>query len=521
MTNSLRFRSLRWQLPLSYVAIALLAVLALGIALLGTLREFYREQEMSYLTGNAAAIAEEIVPLLATNERLLLRSQIDAFAFLTQTRIQVLDAEGQTILADSGELDSLTPAISVNPDGGGLLDSLGFVANEVTIVVEQEKQNEDGALSSQTVVTRTSQLSAQGSLYGFNLGETPTAASERSNLAVEMSIIDEFGDLIGRVQLSQGPAYGSVILRSVAWGWAIAGTAAILLAALIGWLVSRRLTQPLIALTAVTGRMADGDLGARTNVRRADELGILGHSFNRMAEQVENTVNSLRQFTADAAHELYTPLTALQTDLQLLDSDADLAQQQRVARAQYQAQRLQGLADSLLELSRLEAESGQEELPLLFLNQLVQTAGELYASQAEQADLGFEMHVPDRRIMVRGDDSQLPRALINVLDNSLKFTPSPGRIVLSLAVEDDMAVITVRDTGISIPQEDLPQLFNRFHRGRNTADYPGNGLGLAIVQEIMIRHDGRVTIESGSWGTEVQLILPGDSLTGRGVYTIG
>ena len=508
MASPPRFRSLRWQLPLSYAAIALLAVLALGIALLGTLRGFYRGQELAYLTGNATTIAEEIEPLLAAGEWPSLKSQIAGFSFLTQVRVQVLDETGQTILADSGELDGFTPAISISPGGNGLLDTIGMVEDELAIFIEEQVEIEEEEIISQRVVTRTSRLPAQGSLYGFNLGVEPTASNERSNLAVEMSIMDPSGGVLGRVRLSQGPTYGSDILRSVAWGWAVAGSVAVLLAALSGWLVSRRLTQPLLALTGVTGRMADGDLSARTDVRRADELGILGHSFNQMAEQVENTVNSLRQFTADAAHELHTPLTALQTDLQLLAAGDDQAQQQRVARAQSQAQRLQDLADSLLELSRLEAESSLGERPLLNLTQLVQTCGEVVASQAEQADLLFEMQLPVQPIMIRGAESQLQRAVVNVLDNSLKFTPEPGKIVLSLAAEKETVVIAVRDTGIGILPEDMPQLFNRFHRGRNTAAYEGSGLGLAIVQEIMVRHNGRVAIHSGDWGTEVRLILP-------------
>jgi len=499
-------------MPLSYAGIALLAVLALGFVLLGTLRGYYRQQEVTYLSGNAAAIAEEIAPLLASGDSLTLQSQIAGFSFLSQARVEVLDETGQVTVADSGELGTFTPAIAVSPGENGLLDGLGVVEDEVTIIVEEQIETEEEEIFSQRVVTRTNRVPARGSLYGFNLGVGPTAADERSDLAVKVPVVDESGNVVGQVSLSQGPARGRDILRSVALGWAIAGAIAILLAALAGWLVSRRLTRPLLALTTTTGHMADGDLSARADVQRADELGILGHSFNRMADRVENTVNSLRQFTADAAHELHTPLTALQTDLQLLESGHDPAQQERLARAQIQAGRMQNLVDNLLELSKLESESVMGERPFINLNQLVRTTGELYASQAEQAGLVFEMQLPDQSILIPADESQLQRALVNVLDNSLKFTSAPGTIDLSLAAEQGMVVIVVRDDGIGIPAEDLPQLFGRFHRGRNAAGYAGSGLGLAIVQEIMAWHNGRVTIESGDWGTEVQLILPGGSL---------
>ncbi|MDX1415081.1 MAG: HAMP domain-containing sensor histidine kinase [Candidatus Promineifilaceae bacterium] len=506
-----RFRSLRWQLPLSYAAIALLAVVALGIVLLGTLRRFYRQQELAYLTDNAVAIAEEIAPLMVEGQQTSLEARIAGYAFLIQTRIEVLGRDRAEILADSGEAALLSPAISVGiQEEIEILEPLGAVAEEVVIVVEKEETNSDGQISSQRIVTRTSSLPAQGSLYGFTLGGEPGLGAERSNSAVEVPIKDISGDLIGTLRLSQGPAYGRDILRNVAWGWAVAGIGAVFLAALGGWLVSRRLTRPLSALTHVTARMADGDLGARAAVQRTDELGFLGFSFNRMAEQVESTVNSLRQFTADAAHELHTPLTALQTDLQLLAEHEDPQQQRRVQRAQVQAQRLQGLTESLLELSLLQAEMNSRPHAIFNLTYLVKMMGELYASRAEQSNLNFDLILPRSDIMISGDESQLQRAVANILTNSLKFTPAPGQIDLTLTQDNDFVLIIVQDSGIGIRQEDIPLLFNRFHRGRNTVEYPGSGLGLAIVQEIMLRHNGRVAVDSGEWGTKVQLILPRD-----------
>jgi signal transduction histidine kinase len=508
MNSPARFHSLRWQLPLSYAAIALLAVLALGIALLGTLRGFYRQQERDYLMGNAEVIAQEIAPLLTEEERPLLQSQIELFSFLTQTRIEILDDIGLTVLADSGESSGFIPEILVNPETQGLLDSIGIGEEEVTIVIEEE-QAIDGSLSTQRTVTRTSQLAAQGSLYGFSLVDTPPTVDERSDLVEETIIFSESGEMLGQVRLSQGPAYGSIILRNVAWGWVIAGSIAVLLAALIGWLVSRRLTQPIGELTAVTGRMAAGDLSVRTDVERADELGVLGHSINQMAAQIEKTVVTLRQFAADAAHELHTPLTALQTDLHLLTEGGTAAEQEvRMQRAQSQAVRLQVLADSLLDLSRLEAEPMQQERPLFDLTQLVQTVGELAASQSEQAGLDFELDVPETGVFIHGDDARLQQAIQNLLDNSLKFTPVPGEIWLSLVEEGGTAVITVRDTGIGIPSEDLDKLFTRFHRGVNSAQFTGSGLGLAIVKAIVTNHHGEVTIDNKNNGTQAQIRLP-------------
>jgi signal transduction histidine kinase len=118
------------------------------------------------------------------------------------------------------------------------------------------------------------------------------------------------------------------------------------------------------------------------------------------------------------------------------------------------------------------------------------------------------MTLPGRVLPVIGDEGQLQRALANLLDNSLKFTPAPGAIDLSLAANGETAVLVVRDSGIGIPAEDVARLFSRFHRGRNTTGYPGSGLGLAIVNEIMARHGGRVTMDSDGNGTTARLTLP-------------
>jgi len=550
------FKSLRWRLPFNYATIALIATIVLGAVLLITLQRFYRQQELDYLAGNAQAIGERIVPVVQEMDIGKLQATIKGLAFLSQTRVKVVTADNSLLLADSGDprlADANTKiGISVEVDGveqvfdqtfpSGLINEVlettievkpGFLNSEVDqtlrtqvvtktvdlmgeneVIVEHESLDNPGTITRTTIITRESSsdaLPVVGTQFGFGFADQPPSRTATSNLVVRRAIVAEDGRQLGYVELSQGPAYGRDILQRTFWGWLIASLVAVFLAGLAGWLMSRRLVRPLLTLTGVTTQMAAGDLAARTNVQRVDELGTLGHSFNQMADQVEGKIKILRQFVADAAHELHTPLTALQTDLQLLSASDDPVQQQRVERAQSQAERLQALADSLLELSRLEAESSRRERALIDLNQLVQTIGELYASQAEQADLDFEMKLSNQSIMVPGDDSHLQRALVNVLDNSLKFTPPPGAIVLSLGMEEATAVISVRDTGIGILSEDLPQLFSRFHRGRNTAGYTGNGLGLAIVQEIMMKHNGLVSIQSGEWGTEVQLILPGPS----------
>jgi signal transduction histidine kinase len=345
--------------------------------------------------------------------------------------------------------------------------------------------------------------------YGFGLNVEVAPDERRSNQVVRQPFYDAAGNLLGYAELTQGPAYGGEILTSVAWGWAIAGGVAVVLAAGVGWLISRRLSTPLLALTEVTTRMAGGELSVRADVARHDEVGQLAQAFNEMAGRVEQTVTTLRRFVADAAHELHTPLTALRTNLELAADESQAAEQQGlIERAQVQVERLEMLTRDLLDLSRLETWTGQANFGPVLLNTLVQATGELYASQAEQSGVNFSLELPEQPLVVSGNEPLLRRALSNLLDNALKFTPAGGTVRVGLRHENDGIEVWVEDSGIGIPPGDLPFVFNRFHRGRNAAAYPGSGLGLAIVKAIAEGHGGQVMVDNSPPGVCFRLRLP-------------
>ncbi|HSL28211.1 MAG TPA: HAMP domain-containing sensor histidine kinase [Anaerolineales bacterium] len=524
----MQFDSIRWRLTLSYALIALLAAFSLGLVLRSILRNYYDRQEARYLQTRAMEIGSIASQLLEADlPPRMIEELSKSWSFMLQARVQILGADGEQ-LADSGvpEAQQVFFIASEQPFEIPLGQSVVEPAGEVWAgalpaspgqffqiqVLRSETTNgidtqEDVIMFSPGSVGVA--LPADASMYGL-LDPSASASTRRSSQVVEQQVTDRAGNMLGKVILSDGPAYGDEILNNVMNGWVIAGVAAVLLAALAGWLVSTRIATPLTELTRITSRMSQGDLSARAAVQSKDEIGTLGRSFNEMAARVEETVGTLRSFVADAAHELHTPLTALQANIELARDEKNPAERSRyLTRAHEQGRRLEALVQSLLDLSRIEAAESKLSFTPLSFTQLVREAGEQFASRAEQADRSFTMNVPEDVLHVLGNETQLRQVAVNLLENALKFTPTGGWISLNVERSSGQLVLTVSDSGIGIPSEDLPHLFERFHRGRNAAEYPGNGLGLAIVKAIVNAHGGAVSVQSTSpQGSTISVSLP-------------
>jgi signal transduction histidine kinase len=521
--------SIRWRLPLSYAAIALLAALSLGLVLITTLRSYYQQRELAYLNSNAAEFSQLIGYLLANDTSTeTLQSQIQGLAFLAQVRVRLIDASGR-VLNDSGAPDRTNVAfgtVRVAPIAGATFemplaappaDVITFIsvgdalpaAGSVVSFTELITPPFTLPLSMTAGIRYTPRLSVIGTPLGFNVSAETPAANLRSDQVVRQPVYGEAGELRGHLELSEGPAYGREIVDSVTGGWALAGSVAVMLAASAGWLVSRRISLPLMALNEVTTRMAHGDLTTRANMAQRDEFGALARSFNDMADRVEETIVALRRFVADAAHELHTPLTALRADLELAsEAGPPATRNDLLNRAQEQIHRLETLTSGLLDLSQIEARDSHQEHNTLDLVALVQEMSEVHASRAEQLGVAFSLDLPQGDAIVRGQAEQLRQALGNLIDNAVKFTPEGGEVTVGLRQAADHVEVWVQDAGIGIPSGDLPQLFNRFHRGHNASAYPGNGLGLAIVKAIVERHGGQVTAENTSPGARFTIRLP-------------
>ncbi len=515
-------KSIRSRLSLTYAIIALMVALILGAVLLFTMHYYFQGQEYVYLYNETQGLVELLSGYLQGTPNLPdATSTLQSLSFLTHTRIRLLNIQGQ-IVADSGS-PSATQVNLVNNKTGNSQSastnstgSLIMITKSNTVPLGNTSSSpasvqQKASPSNPNEQTYTLSLPVNPSFYGrvfnSNLG---TQNYTPSSLVVRQPIFSAIGAPLGFLELSEGPAFGGEIVNIVVNGWAISSGVAVLMAILAGWRFSRRISAPVVELTGITQRMASGDLSARAAENQAGEFGILGHSFNTMATQVEGTIIALRRFVADAAHELRTPLTALHTYLELVEREqtSPATPVQSIGQALEQVQRLEVLTNDLLDLSRLETGVNGAPLEDIPLSPFVREICEPYASQAEQDEVSFSLDLPSTELSVRGHSIQLRRALGNLLDNALKFTPSGGSITIRLFEKDGQACLSVEDSGIGIPTEDLPYIFNRFHRGRNATGYPGSGLGLAIVKAIAQANGGQVSAENANPGSRFTLHLP-------------
>lgn len=287
----------------------------------------------------------------------------------------------------------------------------------------------------------------------------------------------------------------------------LAALLAALAAAVIGWAsgtwLASRLTQPLLALRAAARRFAAGQLDARVELtggqgRVAAEVAELGHSFNLMAERLEQLEKMRRQLTADVAHELRTPVAAARNLVEAFQDGVLAPDETNLSQLSHELERLGRLIGDLRDLS--VAESGQLQLARerLDLREVADAAAGGWRSQFAGAGLAFTVNLPAEPLPVVGDADALGRAVGNLLANALRYTPRGGAVAMSLAREEALAVLKVSDTGQGIPEAELPLIFERFFRGEKARESAaeGTGIGLAIVREVTEAHGGEVLVAS-------------------------
>jgi two-component system sensor histidine kinase MprB len=314
--------------------------------------------------------------------------------------------------------------------------------------------------------------------------------------------------------LAQSLEPEETVLRKLGIVMGLFGLAGVIAAGMAGWAVARNGLRPVRRLTAAVERIARTEDLRALPVEGDDEIARLATAFNQMLAALAASRDRQRQLVADAGHELRTPLTSLRTNLDLLsqaDSQADHqggaglppeARAELLDDVRAQIEELTTLIGDLVELARDEPLTPVVES--VDVPELVDRA----VARVRRRVPGLSFDVQVEPWFVLGEDAGLERAVTNLLDNAAKWSPPGGTVTVRLAD----GTLTVDDQGPGIAEEDLPHVFDRFYRSRESRSMSGSGLGLSIVRQVAERHSGTVQAgRSPGGGARLTLALPGSS----------
>ena len=302
------------------------------------------------------------------------------------------------------------------------------------------------------------------------------------------------------------------VLHTFVYVIVIAMVAIIILAGIGGLFLAERALKPVQQITKTAQNIEGSDLSQRINVKTDDELGMLASTLNEMIGRLEESFNRQRQFTADASHELRTPLAIMQAEATLALSKERAPDDYRksLETISQESDYMSSVIGKLLFLARSDA--GKEQLTFedVELKGLITGLASNIEALAQDKGIKFAVDAHEE-LMVSGDKVKLRQLFINILENAVRYTPTAGHISVSLVKQESNAVVSISDTGIGIPPEHLPHIFERFYRvdkARARAD-GGVGLGLAIAKIITESHKGKIEVESElGKGTTFRISIP-------------
>ena len=528
------FRSIRWRLVASYVLLTLLTVSVLGVLGFSLVKQYIGQQETVFLSSNAEAVARQALPFMQSPvDRSYFRELANAASMLGNVRVRIFN-EGHELLADSGSPTAIDQFIWVmQPEISLQIETAERALESILLSLPHDFEWDSTLLPERQVplfeafpeetqfryVQRMSNLWGNVVRFSEHAEQALGVATSRS-LRVYTVPIGEVDDPYGYVELREGPSFASETLETTARAFLIAAAGALVLAGIVGLLMARRLTSPLVELTGTASQMGEGDLTVRAPAYGMDEIGHLAKQFNRMAERLEASFaelaaerDTLRRFIADASHELRTPITALRNFIELLQGKAKgdrKARAEFLAESEAQLDRLEWITKNLLNISRLDAGLTPMQIEEHDAGNLLAAVAAPYQILAAERDITISVIQPAPAFKLRADRPLIELALSNLIDNALKFTPRGGQVKLGASQGDGTARLWVRDSGLGIDPEELPQIFKRFYRGGNVTT-EGSGLGLAMVESVVQAHGGRITVESEPGaGSHFVIELPED-----------
>jgi signal transduction histidine kinase len=328
--------------------------------------------------------------------------------------------------------------------------------------------------------------------------------------AVDRRAAEYYKELVERFHVAPVDAHSrflEAIHHHMFWGVLIA----LFFTLLFTYLLTSWVLRPLLKITAITKKVADGNYSERVNVVSRYEGGQLADAFNHMAENLEMIEKLRKNMVADISHELRTPLTNLRGYLEGLSDFVIPPSPETFRMLEQEVLRLVNLVEDLQQLARADAAKAFLDCQELSLHDLLGQIMDLYQPNFQEKEIVVRWQLDPDSAVVTADRDKLLQAIRNLVDNAWKYTPQSGRVTISAQRTAEGIKTVFTNSGAVIAAHDIPYLFERFFRTdrSRSRDAGGAGIGLAIVKELIEAHGGTVGAESDENGTRVWFLLPG------------
>lgn len=446
-----------WRVLSSILVTVLVTLLVLSFTLVGFLRANGIEQKQELLREQARDVAS-------------MMSQRDA------TYLWSVTTNWDNVIRDKIRAIGESNDLSI-----WLVDRNGFVLSLSTDSDTLAKRLKDEAVLEQLHrVMSGEEIQVQG-LFAELGGQIVT---------VGVPWADRFGDVGGAVLLHTDVSNLDVSFGAVGKQVIWAALAALVLGVALSYFITRSLTRPITKISRAVGKFAKGELDSRVDISRRDELGDLARAFNSMAEDLSQLEMLRRGFVANVSHELRSPMTSMQGYVQgMLDGTIPPEEHAKyLGVVLSETKRLNKLISELLDLSRIESGKFPLKYQKFDANELIARIMFQYEGRIEEKHISVDIDFRQQQCMVWADPDRISQVVVNLIDNAVKFLHDGGSLTVWTHIDEEHAIVTIKDDGPGIAADDLPYIFDRFYKADKAHSGRGTGLGLSIVKKILEQH---------------------------------
>ncbi|AYE34690.1 sensor histidine kinase [Clostridium septicum] len=462
--ESLKSKSIKIRLIRNFFIVIFSIIVFLNVLLLIFVRKYYYDNTEELLRNqikvstnfyNKYFSAASLVDVISDN--------VDAFWNQSNAQVEILDNKGKLLMDSIGVKDEellKTPDIekAINGHISRWIGNVDYYKNKIMVV--------------------SAPITSNGSVVGV------------IRLITSMEAVDGTIEVI----------VGFFLIISIL---------VLVIGVILSILISNSIIEPINSLTLIAEKMASGDMAIRSKVKDEDEVGKLANTLNYMADELEKREQLKNEFISSVSHELRTPLTAIKgwaitlndesTDKETLKVGFDIIEKE--------TERLTSMVEELLDFSRLINDNISLKKANVDLDTFIIYIKNYMSPRANREGLNFKVNKLNNLGRVYIDGNRLKQILINLLDNSFKFTESGGKVSLTVSNESEYIKFIIEDNGIGISKEDLPRVKEKFFKGKTSKSQ--NGIGLSICDEIIKLHNGKFNINSTlGIGTVVEVIIP-------------